>query len=153
MYSGVHNHIESDCIVVVHKVNQAGSSSKEIGDIDVFDKSGFLYAIEVKDKDFSKYDVEHAATKIIQAGGTQGLFIYGSTVKFDHIQVNARVQKYENDGFMFVINDILKYSKEMLFRIGEYENTILVKTLFEIANSINAKESTKEWIMTNSKKV
>lgn len=42
-------------LVVAHKVNESGASSKEVGDIDIFDKEGnIVSSIEVKDKDFAK---------------------------------------------------------------------------------------------------
>ena len=45
-------------LVVAHKVNESGASSKEVGDIDIFDKEGnIVSSIEVKDKDFAKIDV------------------------------------------------------------------------------------------------
>lgn len=41
--------------VVPHKVNESGASSKEVGDIDIFDNAEQLVSsIEVKDKDFTK---------------------------------------------------------------------------------------------------
>ena len=46
--------------VEVHPVNQAGSSSLEVSDVDVFFEGRLAASIEVKDKHFSKYDVGHA---------------------------------------------------------------------------------------------
>lgn len=64
-------------IVVPHKVNESGASSKEVGDIDIFDNAEQLVSsIEVKDKDFTKEDVEHAITKFAQAQIGKSLFIY-----------------------------------------------------------------------------
>ena len=51
--------------VEVHKVNECGASSKEVGDIDVFEKDKCFYSIEVKDKAFTVYDVEHAFNKMM----------------------------------------------------------------------------------------
>ena len=48
-------------------MNQSGASSKEVGDIDIFKEETFHYAIEVKDKDFNSYDLEHAFSKIISS--------------------------------------------------------------------------------------
>ena len=147
-----HETIESGCKVVVHKVNQSGSSSKEIGDIDIFDDEGFLYAIEVKDKDFNQFDFEHAAKKIIDAGGTQGLFIYGENARFDRSSIYNKVAEFENRGYMFVVNNILQYSKDMLFRIGSSDKINLSETIVNVSVEINAKESTKDWILKVIKK-
>ena len=54
--------------VVAHKVNESGASSKEVGDIDVFDGDTLVNSIEVKDKNFSKEDLEHAIKKFMAAG-------------------------------------------------------------------------------------
>jgi hypothetical protein len=51
--------------VKTHKTNQAGSSSNEISDIDVFLDSVLLYTAEVKDKNFSSQDVEQKGFNLI----------------------------------------------------------------------------------------
>lgn len=57
-------------IVDVYPLNQSGSSSKQIGDIDIKDKGTkeVLLAAEVKDKNFSVYDISHAMRKAKEAG-------------------------------------------------------------------------------------
>ncbi len=144
-----HDHLDSNYSVIIHKVNQAGSSSKEVGDIDVFDPDGLVYAIEVKDKNFTEYDIQHAASKIMQAGGSQGLFIYGSGVVFDRGEVAKRINDYEGEGFMFLISDILKYSKDILFRIGKSSSSKFIDTIIAVSIQINATETTREWIIEN----
>ena len=68
--------------IKVHPVNQAGTSSNEVLDVDIFrvDASGTqrLYrAAEVKDKTFEFQDVDHAAAKAIDAGLSGFFFICG----------------------------------------------------------------------------
>ena len=76
-------YLGKDFKVEPHKVNQSGASSKEVGDIDVYDKNKkLIYSIEVKDKDFSKQDVAHAITKFRQADLSTSLFVYGKNVSF-----------------------------------------------------------------------
>ena len=63
--------------VRVHKVNQAGSSSNEISDIDVYEKNTLVHTIEVKDKQFTPEDVEHAIRKAVLAGSYSLVFAVG----------------------------------------------------------------------------
>lgn len=73
-------------LIKVHPVNQAGSSSNEVLDIDVYvdlvidDDSvakKLRYSAEVKDKPFTTDDVDHAATKAGAAGLSGFFFICG----------------------------------------------------------------------------
>jgi hypothetical protein len=64
-----------DC--VTHPVNQSGASSREVADIDIKKNGQIFVAIEVKDKVFSKQDVEHAAFKVSQYGLSSLLFVVG----------------------------------------------------------------------------
>lgn len=61
----------------VHPANQAGSSSNEVGDIDVYQDGSLVLAVEVKDKPFIATDVYHAAAKAIDAGCPRLLFVVG----------------------------------------------------------------------------
>lgn len=63
--------------VRIHPINEAGSSSREVGDIDVINNNKVIYAIEVKDKDFTEGDVKHAATKAIKKTCNRVIFAYG----------------------------------------------------------------------------
>jgi SacI restriction endonuclease len=62
---------------VTHPVNQSGASSREVADIDIKKNGQIFVAIEVKDKLFSKQDVEHAAFKVSQHGLSSLLFVVG----------------------------------------------------------------------------
>ncbi len=52
-----------DFEVIVHPVNQSGASSKEVADIDIKQGGKIFVAVEIKDKQFSEQDVDHAAFK------------------------------------------------------------------------------------------
>jgi SacI restriction endonuclease len=62
---------------ITHPVNQSGASSREVADIDIKKNGRIFVAIEVKDKLFSKQDVEHAAFKVSQYGLSSLLFVVG----------------------------------------------------------------------------
>lgn len=69
--------IYEDYNVEVHPVNQSGSSSREISDIDVYKQDEILITNELKDKLFTETDVKHAITKIIDANCSKMFFIKG----------------------------------------------------------------------------
>lgn len=69
--------------VKVHKVNQAGTSSNEILDIDVYEENKLLYTIEVKDKKFTSEDVEHAVAKAVRSGSQSVVFAIGPRARLD----------------------------------------------------------------------
>lgn len=63
--------------VTVHPVNQSGASSNEVADVDIRKNGKIFVAVEVKDKQFSEQDVDHAAFKASQYGLKSITFIIG----------------------------------------------------------------------------
>ncbi len=148
-----HSRLKGNYLVVPHKVNQSGASSKEVGDIDVFENKIFQYSFEVKDKSFTEYDLEHAFNKIIENKGTKGVFICGPKSSFDQDSINTKLNEYEKKGFLTLFLDIHTYSKMMLFRINITDKSIFIKALMDTAICINSKESVKAWIQELLKKL
>lgn len=132
--------------VIAHKVNQSGASSKEIGDIDVYKNDRFIFAIEVKDKSFSSYDLTHAFDKIIRNSGQKGQFIYGPNSSHNWPRIRATLKNYKNKKFFAYFEGLFKYSKVMLFKIESLDRKAFVKMLIKTANEINAKEATRKRI-------
>ena len=64
-----------DFSIKCHPSNQSGSSSKEIGDIDVFTDGVLKITVEVKDKAFTLADYNHASKKAKEAGLANYIFI------------------------------------------------------------------------------
>lgn len=62
--------------IKIHKVNEAGSSSLEVGDIDIFESGTLITTIEAKDKIFHSADILHAARKAKQGNLNHFYFIY-----------------------------------------------------------------------------
>ena len=141
-----HRRFSKNFEVKAHKVNQSGSSSKEIGDIDIFKEGIFHYAIEVKDKDFNSHDLEHAFSKIISSQGIKGQFIYGINASFDKKEITERISRFEKDGFMVLIQDILTYSRTMIFKTDLNSKQEFIDTIIETAIEINSKSEVKSWI-------
>lgn len=135
-------------IVVPHKVNESGASSKEVGDIDIVDNEGnIVSSIEVKDKDFAKIDVEHAIKKFAYAKLTNTLFIYGKAVVYDADEVYKTASDYGRNGYFCSIVSIIDFVRIRLYSI---ERSIslqeFVTVMLGYAKNINAKDETIEWI-------
>jgi len=126
-----------------HKVNESGSSSKEIGDIDVYDKNGTLvYSIEVKDKDFTVQDVIHAITKFREASLNTSLFVYGKNVGFDENEVFSALKEIGRNGHFCCLISILNYAKLRIADLKSLTINEFVDGLLQFARVINAKDDT-----------
>ena len=136
-------YLGKDYKVIPHKVNESGSSSKEVGDIDVFDSEGTLVtSIEVKDKTFSVQDVIHAVTKFRQANLSSSLFIYGKNVSFDEDEVYQALKTIGREGHYCCLISILNYAR---LRISDLKNITVrdfVDGLLKFSKIINAKDDT-----------
>lgn len=114
MVAGIYHlrYLNSNTIVEVHPVNQAGKSGREISDLDIYKDNKLLCANELKDKLYTETDVRFAADKVINAGGTKMLFIEGprGVAKGDFAKL--LISEYDAKHFML---DIVPY--DMFFRI------------------------------------
>ncbi len=138
-----------DFTVVPHKTNQSGASSKEIGDIDVFDGVGsYFYSIEVKDKNFSEYDVSHAFDKMFAAGSDRGVFVYGQHADFDEEEIRKVVHEYSKKGFLILFCNIITYSKFVLFKLPSESYAMFLGLLRDVASQINSSDAAIERINT-----
>jgi len=136
-------YLGSDYRVVPHKVNESGSSSKEVGDIDIFDSEGTLVnAIEVKDKSFSEQDVVHAVTKFRMAHLNSSMFIYGKRVTFDEDAVYSTLKKIGREGHYCCLISILNYAKMRISDLKTITVREFVDGLLKFSKAINAKDDT-----------
>lgn len=136
--------------VIAHKVNESGSSSKEVGDIDIVNgKKNVITSIEVKDKDFTKEDVEHAIRKFRQAGLERALFVYGKKVNFDQTEVYQLAARYGRIGCYCSVISVLDYARLRLFAIDNIDLRSFAVRMLQEAKKIGAKDSTIEWIKSN----
>lgn len=90
--------------VVPHPVNQSGSSSKQISDLDIFnhDDTPFL-AIELKDKPFTEGEVVKAAKAAFDHNVPSMLFIAGRSSALTsevYRYFNDAKKEYEDKGMM-----------------------------------------------------
>lgn len=129
--------------VVPHKVNESGASSKEVGDIDIFDMEGTIVnAIEVKDKNFSEQDVIHAVDKFQEAHLSSSLFVYGKFANFDEESVFHILKKIGRDGHYCCLISILNYAKLRIADIKSITIKEFVDGLLKFSKLINAKDET-----------
>lgn len=147
-------YLGKDFKVEPHKVNQSGASSKEVGDIDVYDKNRKLvYSIEVKDKDFSKQDVVHAITKFKQADLNTSLFVYGKNVFFDEDEVFQLLKEIGREGHYCCLISILHYAKLRICDLKILTIRDFVDGLLKFAKVINAKDDTINVIKNIANKI
>lgn len=145
--------IKGNYKVIAHKVNQSGASSKEIGDIDIYSDDEYFYSIEIKDKAFTVYDLEHAFNKIIDNNGKKGAFIYGPRAAYDQESIKIKLYSYEKKKFITLFFGILTYSRMMLFQTPNMNLSNFLQLIMDTAIEINSKEETKLWIHEVQKEI
>lgn len=143
-----HLYYEGERIVVPHKVNESGASSKEVGDIDIFDSAEQLVSsIEVKDKDFTKEDVEHAIKKFGSASLEKSMFIYGKNVHFEKDEVYQTAAKLGKKRYFCSVISIDNYIRMRLYSINQKVSLQqFINLLLEYSRRINTKDETIMWI-------
>lgn len=98
----------------VHPTNQAGSSSNEVSDIDVYDGKTLIYTAEIKDKPFSKQDVDHAAQKALISGHNAVFFLVGP--QGEHLKPAEMIELIEERQDLKI--DILSVREFFLAALG-----------------------------------
>lgn len=130
-----------------HKVNESGASSNEIGDIDIFNDGKVISSIEVKDKNFTQEDVEHAIKKFNAAKLRFSMFIYGRFATFDEVSSHQTAARFGRTlGTYCSIVGILEYVKVMLSRIPDINLYELAHRMMVFAKKISCKDETIKWI-------
>lgn len=143
----LHQYMDGSYTVKTHKVNQSGASSKEVGDIDIYSDGRFYYSIEVKDKNFNEYDVEHAFNKVLQNKGKKAAFIYGTQAEFNEEAILKKVKEFEKKGLFVLIQDVNSHVKNSLFRLPICTKQDFIQSLIATSKSVNCKDTTKEWMV------
>ena len=87
-----------DTKVVVHPSTESGASNNEVGDIDLIFADGRRYAVEVKDKAFTKVDVDHACGKAAIAGVRRVIFAVGNAAEKVYVAEGALADKWARKG-------------------------------------------------------
>ncbi|MEY8719395.1 restriction endonuclease, SacI family [Ligilactobacillus murinus] len=132
--------------VEVHKVNQSGASSKEIGDIDVYDGSVLVFSVEAKDKPFTLQDVEHSLKKSLSAGLDKSIFVYGNSINISedlHSSVKGLAEKHDN---LLAFSSFNEFSTFMLLLSNKSSVLDLPRILLETAKESLASDSTVTYL-------
>lgn len=135
--------------VVPHKVNECGASSKEIGDIDIYDSENEIFmSIEVKDKIFTKEDVEHAIIKFHSGRVKNSMFIYGKKVSLpsDSTSLFQLLGRFGRMGYFCSIICVIDYLRIRLLSVPELSLSSFVNLMLQQAKVINATHETILWI-------
>lgn len=145
----------NDCKVRPHKVNESGASSKEIGDIDVYDSCGkIITSIEVKDKVFTKEDVDHAIRKFVAANVGRSMFVYGKSAEFERSEVYQVAARYGRKGYFCSVVYVMDYVKLRLTHMMNNETlSDFVNQMLFFAQQINASSGTVDWIKETAQMV
>ena len=143
-----------DYDVKVHPVNQAGTSSNEVGDIDVYLRDTVTLPVEVKDKLFGAADIEHAVKKAQRASCHRLLFVSGrqaSPAKNVHLKDVA--SRYALQGFdlAFVSIDTLVQCEVPL--LSESDRRKLIQHIHRHLVTMRAKDETKRHFKDQLKKL
>lgn len=141
--------------IQVHNVNQCGASSKEVGDIDIYieesNKPQLAISFEVKDKNFTDVDVEHAIRKFMEAGLHKSLFIHGKHAEFDTKSVYQKAARYGRLGIYCGVIHIMDYARLRLCQASPKATLKeFILRILSFAKVINAKHHTIEWIKSNA---
>ena len=83
---------------VIHPVNEAGSSSNEIGDIDIVFSDKRIYAVEVKDKIFTATDVDHAVGKALENSVNKAIFAYSYNAMDSAVDFKTLISQWKVKG-------------------------------------------------------
>lgn len=128
--------------VHVHPINQSGSSSKEVSDIDVYYRDTLEYTIEVKDKQFSRQDVAHAVSKAIEARHTRLLFLTGprgSLSNGDQVEIE---KDWIEKGFDLVFEKLDVFLKIILSLTGSLTSEEIMELFNKHAQVARVKDGT-----------
>ena len=125
--------------IEVHKVNQSGSSSKEVGDIDIYLNKELIYSLEAKSKDFALQDVEHAIKKAKSYGLKSFFFIYNHTIPSNDI-IEESIIISESNEMVLSILPFDQFLSTILALCNPVSFEILPQTLMNIALEMQLSE-------------
>lgn len=136
--------------VVPHPVNQAGTSSKQMSDLDIFDseEKPFL-AIELKDKPFTEVEVNKAAKTAHSHGAPSMLFIAGraSSLNEDIYRYFDQLKsEYEKKGMMVGVMTIDALMDFFFTTNYEVDSVMIFDLLRTAMAKTKASPETMRWV-------
>ncbi len=139
---------QPDYKVEVHPVNESGASSKEISDLDIYLNGELYVSNELKDKDFTDHDMEHAADKVIAAGKGQINFVIGRHGGCSEKVIVSTIRKYLAQGFVINVVPVDFFVLTILSLIKSVNVESYLKYILATARDTKFKETTIGFIQT-----
>lgn len=137
-------HMAKDFTVKVHPANQAGSSSNEVGDIDVYLRDTVTLPVEVKDKNFGPSDIEHAAAKARGASCPRLLFVAGRQASpAKNVDFKDIASKHARQGFDLAFATVDTLIRCEVPLLSEPDRRKLIQHIHKHLVSMRAKDETK----------
>jgi hypothetical protein len=135
--------------VRVHPANQSGASSKETSDIDVYDGVSLLYTVEVKDKAYTKADMEHAAKKVALSLFETLLFVEGPRGVFQGEQAErfAVIEEWSERGFDLAVLHLFELANTLIALAPKGYLERFLDGLILFTKTAKAKDATKKHIL------
>ena len=131
--------------ILVHPANQAGSSSNEVGDIDILasDSTRVVAVVEVKDKPFQLHDAWHACQKALENGCNELTFAMGPRGKL-HADRTQLQRMGEDKGLDVKFIDLDAPMLDQLTSLLHYDRLReLLAALYRVAEQMRASETTR----------
>jgi len=139
--------------VKTHKVNQAGSSSNEVSDIDVYENDNLIFTAEVKDKVFTAQDVEHAISKVAISGHNALIFMKGPRGALEGTNESDLQSQWADNGFNIYFVNLIDYFTSVLTLTNRISNSDFVGWLNSHADSAKVKDETFTHLTTCAQKL
>lgn len=137
----------------VHVVNQAGSSSKEISDIDVYQDELLLYTIEAKDKIYSPEDVIHAVNKASKNNSSRLIFVEGPRGSLNDSTHEELVEKASEYNIFLTFINSKAFVDSFLSLMPIVDTSSVISLLLETSKQIRSKKQTKSHILKTAKEL
>lgn len=105
--------------VRVHPVNQSGSSTKEVSDVDVYSFGNLVYTCEVKDKICSLEDVDHAIAKVSRVSFESLIFATGNYFSLSNCNYQQAINHAKQKGVFLTFTTIPSLAESIMSIVGK----------------------------------
>lgn len=131
----------------VHPVNQAGSSSNEILDIDVYKNKKLLLSAEIKDKIFTFEDVDHASNKVRANGLDNFFFILGPQAQPKGLNIDEMVTRVAKHNMKVSFVNILDFYSTLLgFTPSDLDASFVWDSISKLMVEARVKDQTRQHV-------
>ncbi|WP_162006557.1 restriction endonuclease, SacI family [Roseimaritima sediminicola] len=137
--------------VRIHPANQAGSSSNEVGDIDVYSGDIVILPVEVKDKPYLQSDVNHAVEKAKYAKCGRLLFVTGRQATTS-LSSTSVVAENSNDGFDLAFISIDELVRAECALMNETDRRQLLELVNRALTTMRSKDEAKRYFASTLKR-